>query len=195
MSVQVQEADAKMKFKSMRSLWHRKGEGIRKGRGEPHTSRKERRKGDGGGRASDERATGRKSQPGQLQGRGSHTWERLAQLWTPNVLSPWLQAACPEWGFWTTTVGPHRGLLALDFTHINKWFWILAFDWKQTCALYNNTLQLYYMSWMQTFLRHLENQYFMLFTLPAPNTVFDFATSTLVQTQKWNRMLPVNTQT
>ena len=48
---------------------------------------------------------------------------------------------------------------------------------------------------MQAFLRRPENQYFMLFILPAPNTVFDFATSTLVQTQNWNRMLPVNTQT
>lgn len=34
MSVQVQEADAKMKFKSMRSLWHRKGEGSRRRWGE-----------------------------------------------------------------------------------------------------------------------------------------------------------------
>ena len=42
MSVQVQEADAKMKFKSMRSLWHRKGEGSRRRWGEPLTVRKEK---------------------------------------------------------------------------------------------------------------------------------------------------------
>lgn len=55
----------------------------------------------------------------------------------PYRAESWLQAACPEWGFWTTTVGPHRGLLALDFTHIDKWFWILHLtENNQTCALY-----------------------------------------------------------
>ena len=32
------------------------------------------------------------------------------------------------------------------------------------------------MSWIQTFLRRLENQYFMVFMLPAPDTGFDLTT-------------------
>lgn len=143
MSVQVlQEGDARMKFSSPWEVCDTEREEGAGGAGDPFWEEGEK---EGGwrGRASGESTAGRKSQPGQLPSRGSHPWEGPAQIWTPAVLSPWLQQPAQGRGSEPLQWAPTEGCWPLTLhilTNGSEFLHLTEND--HTCALYNSTLRL-----------------------------------------------------